>query len=140
MTALIPGPHDDRQFTRRSIFIGAAVSLICAPAIVRAASLRPVRGIVFPEMHQFGFVERLYVHLHLPEITRLQNVGLSAREIAADMNALNRTAFTFGGAWDADRVIGLLKRHHLIQRTDLIIRVQRSVDVAASSKINAIAT
>jgi hypothetical protein len=56
------------------------------------------------------------------------------------MNALNRTAFAFGGAWDADRVIGLLKRHHLIQRTDLIIRVQRSVDVAASSKINAIAT
>jgi hypothetical protein len=100
----------------------------------------PVRGVVFPEMHQFGFVERLYVHLHLPEITRLQNVGSSAREIAADMNALNRTAFTFGGAWDADRVIGLLKRHHLIQRTDLIIRVQRSVDVAASSKINAIAT
>jgi hypothetical protein len=48
----------------------------------------PVRGVVFPEMHQFGFVERLYVHLHLPEITRLQNVGLSAREIAADMNAL----------------------------------------------------
>jgi hypothetical protein len=100
MTALITGPHYDRQFTRRSIFVGAD----------------------FPKMHQFGFVERLYVHLHLPEITRLQNVGLSAREIAADMNALNRTAFTFGGAWDADRVIGLLKRHHLIQRTDLIIR------------------
>jgi hypothetical protein len=33
-----------------------------------------MRGVVFPEMHQFGFVERLYVHLHLPEITRLQNL------------------------------------------------------------------
>jgi hypothetical protein len=31
--------------TRRNIFIGAAASLICAPAIVRAASLMPVRGL-----------------------------------------------------------------------------------------------
>jgi len=31
--------------TRRSILIGAAASLICAPAIVRAASLMPVRGL-----------------------------------------------------------------------------------------------
>ncbi len=31
--------------TRRVIFIGAAASLICAPAIVRAASLMPVRGL-----------------------------------------------------------------------------------------------
>jgi hypothetical protein len=31
--------------TRRTLFIGAAASLICAPAIVRAASLMPVRGL-----------------------------------------------------------------------------------------------
>jgi hypothetical protein len=35
----------DCRMTRRSIFIGAAASLICAPAIVRAASLMPVRGL-----------------------------------------------------------------------------------------------
>ena len=35
----------DYRMTRRSIFIGAAASLICAPAIVRAASLMPVRGL-----------------------------------------------------------------------------------------------
>jgi hypothetical protein len=35
----------DYQMTRRSILIGAAASLICAPAIVRAASLMPVRGL-----------------------------------------------------------------------------------------------
>ena len=35
----------DCQMTRRNIFIGAAASLICAPAIVRAASLMPVRGL-----------------------------------------------------------------------------------------------
>jgi hypothetical protein len=31
--------------TRRSILFGAAASLICAPAIVRAASLMPVHGL-----------------------------------------------------------------------------------------------
>ena len=33
------------RMTRRNIFIGAAASLICAPAIVRAASLMPVRAL-----------------------------------------------------------------------------------------------
>ena len=37
--------HHDYRMTRRSIFIGAAASLICAPAVVRAASLMPVRGL-----------------------------------------------------------------------------------------------
>ena len=35
----------DFRMTRRSILIGAAASLICALAIVRAASLMPVRGL-----------------------------------------------------------------------------------------------
>jgi len=35
----------DYRMTRRNILIGAAASLICAPAIVRAASLMPVRGL-----------------------------------------------------------------------------------------------
>jgi hypothetical protein len=123
MTAPIRTTHYDQQLNRRSIIIGAAASLICAPAIVRAASLMPIRGVVFsPEMCHFGFVERLYVHLHLPEITLLQNAGLSAHDIAADMNARNKTGFIFGDAWDGEQVIGLLKRHQLIQRTDLTRR------------------
>ena len=48
MTALITNYHDGKLITRRSIFIGAAASLICAPAIVRAASLMPVRGLILP--------------------------------------------------------------------------------------------
>ena len=35
----------DYRMTRRRIIIGAAASLICTPAIVRAASLMPVRGL-----------------------------------------------------------------------------------------------
>ena len=38
----------DYRMTRRSIFIGFAASLICAPAVVRAASLMPVRSLILP--------------------------------------------------------------------------------------------
>jgi hypothetical protein len=38
----------DYRMTRRSIFIGVAASLLCAPAIVRAASLMPVRSLILP--------------------------------------------------------------------------------------------
>jgi hypothetical protein len=52
-------PHD-RLIIRRNILIGAAASLICAPAIVRVASLMPVRRLPRPFGPQHaGFVERL---------------------------------------------------------------------------------
>jgi hypothetical protein len=58
MTA--PISNHDSLITRRSIFIGAAASLMCAPAIVRAASLMPVRGLRGPIGPQYaGFCERL---------------------------------------------------------------------------------
>jgi hypothetical protein len=95
-------------------------------AVVRAVSLMPVRGIILlTEVPQFGFTERLYVHLHLPKIIKLQNAGLSAHEIAAAMNAL--IGFTFGGAWDAGQVMGVLKRNEQIQRTDTIVRAHRAL-------------
>ena len=42
---LFTNHHQDYQMTRRSILISAAASLICAPAIVRATSLMPVRSL-----------------------------------------------------------------------------------------------
>jgi hypothetical protein len=60
MTAPISHP---RLISRRSVFIGAAASLMCAPAIVRATNLMPVRRLPFPFGPQYvGFVERLYLH------------------------------------------------------------------------------
>jgi hypothetical protein len=48
------------EMTRRSIFFGAASSLIFAPSIVRAASLMKVRTLILPmERPSAGFVERL---------------------------------------------------------------------------------
>ena len=39
--------------TRRSMLIGAAASLICAPSIVRASSLMPIRRVII-EANAFG--------------------------------------------------------------------------------------
>ena len=58
MTA--PISNHDGLITRRSIFIGAAASLICAPAIVRAARLMPLHRLRGPIGPQYaGFCERL---------------------------------------------------------------------------------
>ena len=52
--------HHVGEMTRRSIFFGAASSLILAPSIVRAASLMKVRALILPmERPSAGFVERL---------------------------------------------------------------------------------
>jgi hypothetical protein len=66
MTAITPDHHHGSLITRRSIFIGAAASLICAPAIVRTVSLMPVRGLILPIERPLpigrpwaGFLERL---------------------------------------------------------------------------------
>ena len=49
-----------------AVLVGAAASLICAPAIVRATNLMPVRGLILPTerplpiVRQYaGFCERL---------------------------------------------------------------------------------
>jgi hypothetical protein len=62
MTALIPNIDHGSLLTRRSI-IGAAASLICMPAIVRATNLMPVRRLPFPYGPQYaGYVDRLFLH------------------------------------------------------------------------------
>jgi hypothetical protein len=63
MTAPTPDNPVNHHLTRRGILVGAALSLIGAPAIVRAGSLMPVRRLPFPFGPQSaGFVERLFLH------------------------------------------------------------------------------
>ena len=63
MLAPFPDPSHDRQPTRRRVFIGAAASVLCTPAIVRAANVMPVRGLIMPiERPYAGFVQRLFYH------------------------------------------------------------------------------
>ena len=66
MLLQIPNQQQDNLITRRGIFMGAAASLIFAPAIVRATSLMQVRKIIlpikdasYPGPQYAGFVERL---------------------------------------------------------------------------------
>jgi hypothetical protein len=53
----------DCRMNRRSIIIGAAASLICAPAIVRAASLMAVRSLPLQCLNPEGeFYRRCFYH------------------------------------------------------------------------------
>ena len=59
LTLMSGGP----LFTRRRIFVGGVASVICAPAIVRAESLMPIRALIVPMQRvHAGFVERLRFH------------------------------------------------------------------------------
>jgi hypothetical protein len=66
LIAHVPDQRVGGQFSRRTLLIGTAASFICAPAVVRAASLMPIRAVIVPirpvydgERHYAGFVERL---------------------------------------------------------------------------------
>jgi hypothetical protein len=97
MTAPIPiSGHS--LITRRSIFVGAAASLLCAPAIVRAANLMPVRRLSFPYGPQYaGFVDRLFLHalessLEAGLRAGRTNIEVGGRTIPAD-SARRQVAF-----------------------------------------------
>jgi len=49
------------QPTRRGVVLGLTASFLCAPAIVRAGSIMPVRRVLIAEAERrhAGFVERL---------------------------------------------------------------------------------
>jgi hypothetical protein len=51
------------MLTRRRIFVGGVVSVLCAPTIVRADSLMSIRALIVPmQPVHAGFVERLRFH------------------------------------------------------------------------------
>jgi hypothetical protein len=65
---------NDHRLSRRDLVVGTTASLICAPAVVRAASLMRVRGVLMPlgrlyweldhpgtPYPQYGFCDRLWV-------------------------------------------------------------------------------
>jgi hypothetical protein len=84
MTALTPIPDHGSLITRRSTFIGAAASLICAPAIVRVTNLMPVRRLPFPFGPQHaGFVERLYLHALESGLQAALRVGRTSIDICS---------------------------------------------------------
>ena len=63
MVIVNPNKPADRYISRRGILIGAAASLVCAPSIVRATSLMPIKGVILPidpiVPRWAGYIERL---------------------------------------------------------------------------------
>ncbi len=96
MTA--PTPIADHSLkTRRSILIGAAASLLSAPAIVRADSLMPVCRVSFPYGPQYaGFVERLFLHALESHVRNLRpdqtSISFNNGRMTVD-DALRKVAF-----------------------------------------------
>jgi hypothetical protein len=94
--------HHAAQMTRRSIFIGAASSLIFAPSIVRAASLMKVRSLILPiERASAGFVERLrfqYLEAALRRGWDVQREGQVVGGIS-EIQAMEAVAYARKNGW-----------------------------------------
>jgi hypothetical protein len=92
-----------------------------APPFVQAKNLMPLRGIDLPLEHShFGFVDRLYVYLHVSKIRHLQNVGLSLHQVADELNKYRSTAMN-AVPWNVQNVISVLKRDEQIKRADAFL-------------------
>jgi hypothetical protein len=120
------------MIVRRQFLVGFAASSICAPAVVRASSLMPVRSFALsfeppyvPGQHRRGFIERLYVHTHISRIKRLRDGGLSSPTAIAD--AMNRKGprRINGLLWDAPSVEGLIRWDRHIRLDDAFLRAER---------------
>ena len=112
------------MINRRRFLVSGSATVLCAPAVVRVATLMPVRGIVIPtgELH-FGFCDRLCVQVHLPRITQLQNEGLSLQQVAGELNERGPKPW-INGPWDLQFVTAMLKRDEEIRRVDAYFRIQ----------------
>jgi hypothetical protein len=100
MAPILNHHHHADLITRRSIFIGAAASLICAPAIVRATSLMPVRRLRGPIGPQYaGFCERLmYQSLDSNLRAGQMNTVLNGKTIPQD-DARRMVAYARAQGW-----------------------------------------
>jgi hypothetical protein len=94
---------------RRAFLLGASAAMLCTPAIVRASSLMPLRGVPLPgEYIRYGHVIRMWIFANLGTIkSRLDN-GLSAHEIAEDFNIDGR-GYANRKPWDAGGVLGIIR-------------------------------
>ena len=100
--------HGPTGITRRGLILAASASVICAPAIVRAASLMPVRAIGPIEPPYWGSVYHWFISGVTPHLSELRQAGMSAYGIAAELNRRKVSAAN-GVPWDADFVISATK-------------------------------
>ena len=93
----------------------------------------PLRGIIYPAQgNYYGYVHRVYAHGYAATILRLQDVGRSMHEVAAELNTHSCRAMN-GAAWDAGRVLGVLRLVEAIHRNDAILRAERAIRMTGVS-------
>ena len=92
--------NHDGLITRRNIFIGSAASLLCLPAIVRAASLMPLRRMRVRIAPQYaGICERLmYQSLDSNLGADQMSTVLNGKRIPED-NARRMVAYALVQGW-----------------------------------------
>ena len=105
----VPNPYrSPAEITRRGFILAASVSLLCAPSIVRAGSLMPIRAIGPVEPPYYGFVHRWFINGVTPHLSELHQAGMSAHGIAGELNRRNVGAMN-GVPWKPDSVISATK-------------------------------
>jgi hypothetical protein len=80
----------------------------------------------------YGYVQRVYAQGYAATILRLQDAGLSMHEVAAELNTHSGRAMN-GAAWDAGRVLGVLRLNEAIHRNDAILREERAIRMTGVS-------
>jgi len=88
--------------------------VICAPAIVRAASLMPVRALGPIGPQYYGWVERVFIHGLTPHLSELSRAGMSPYGMAAELNRRKVSAVN-GVPWEADSVISATNLMKILQ-------------------------
>jgi hypothetical protein len=82
-------------------------------------------GIILPiERNYYGYVDRLYVHLHLSKIKPLQNEALSLHQIASELNRRGSKPM-IDGPWTVQFVTSILNRNEQMKRADAYLRLKR---------------
>jgi len=92
----IQNPSGVAGITRRRFILAASASVICAPVIVRAASLMPVRAVGPIGPQYYGWVERTFIHCLTPHLSELSRAGMWPYGIAAELNRRKRRSLGSG--------------------------------------------
>src|SRR5437667_11277161 len=88
MEGYLPTPKPsgiNAEIATRRFILAAFASVSCAPVIVRAASLMPVRAVGPIGPQYYGWVERTFIHNLTPHPSELSRAGMSPYGIAAEL-------------------------------------------------------